>query len=91
MAKKSHTAKRSAQKHPEKSPFVDALSEMLTSSLRDRQDFIITFEANDEDSNREVHVMTGKLINPCMLNTLKNRVSLYSDEGARVMTRKWDS
>jgi len=90
MAKQRHSAKKAAPKKVEKSHFVDTLSEMLTSSLRDRQDFIITFEAREDDANRDVHVMTGKLINPCMLNTLKNRVSLYSDEGARVLTRKWD-
>ena len=67
------------------------LSEMLTSSLKDKRDFIITFEpAEDVNSVGQVHVMTGPLINSCMLNTLKHRVSLYSDEGARVMTRRWD-
>ena len=71
--------------------FVDALSVMLTEALRDRQDFIITFEPRADDETRlDVHVMTGKLINACMLNTLKHRASLYSDEGAKVMTRAWE-
>jgi hypothetical protein len=71
--------------------FIDALNAMLTEAIRDRQDFIITFEPRDGDETKQdVHVMTGKLINPCMLNTLKHRVSLYSDEGAKVMTRSWE-
>ena len=77
------------QKKP--SPFVDTLSEMLTASLREKQDFIITFEKQEDDeAGCDVHVMAGNLINPCMLNTLKHRVSLFSDEGARVMTRRWE-
>jgi len=74
-----------------KSLFADTLSEMLMSSLMEKRDFIITFEPPDEEKSiGQVHVMTGPLINSCMLNTLKHRVSLYSDEGARVMTRRWD-
>jgi len=76
---------------PNKSHFVDLLSGMLTTSLREKQDFIITFEPADEENEtcEQVHVMTGRLINSCMLNALKHCVSLYSDEGARVVTRQW--
>jgi hypothetical protein len=84
-------AKTKQRKTKKGSLFVDALSAMLTEALRDRQDFIITFEPQaDDETKQDVHVMTGKLINSCMLNTLKHRVSLYSDEGARVMTRAWE-
>ena len=69
--------------------FVETVNMMMTEAIRDRQDFIITFEPRDE-TKLDVHVMTGKLINSCMLNTLKHRVSLYSDEGAKGMTRAWE-
>jgi len=87
MSRVQQTKEKAKKK---KSYFIDTMSEMLTISLRQRKDFIITFEPVDNGKpNCQIHVMTGRLINPCMLNTLKHRVSLYSDEGAKVMTRRW--
>jgi hypothetical protein len=84
-------AKSEKNKTKTVSLFVDTVNIMMTEAIHERQDFIITFEPRDEDETKhDVHVMTGKLINPCMLNTLKHRVSLYSDEGAKVITRVWE-
>lgn len=66
---------------PEKAP-ADILAEALKNALSKRDDFVITFETDDE-GNCALHVMTGKLITPCMLGTLSNRCELQEDEGSR--------
>lgn len=60
----------------------DMLADALKAALLNRDDFIITFEA-DDSGVRALHLMTGKLITPCMLGTLSNRCELQEGEGSR--------
>ena len=68
---------------------IELLPDMLTSALSNNDDFIITFETNPDDGKCDLHVLRGKLITPCMLGTLKNRVELQHDEGSTIITRDW--
>ena len=49
----------------------------------------MTCETDEETGTKRIHVMTGKLISPCMLGTLKNKVEIFADEGAAIVTREW--
>jgi len=62
---------------------------MLASALANQDDFILTYEINPDDTTCRLHVLRGKLITPCMLGTLKNRVELLHDEGSTIMTQRW--
>jgi hypothetical protein len=72
-----------------KKPLVDMLPEMLISALANHDDFIITYETSPEDDSKKLHVLTGKLITPCMLGTLKNRVEIQAKDGSTLFTREW--
>lgn len=94
MALKKNTIKKPAQKKQRKkgsdSQLFDTLTQVLSSALSIQDDFIVTYEtdADDEEKN-EIHVMTGKLISPCMLGTLKNRVELQESDGSKRLTMEW--
>jgi hypothetical protein len=75
-------------KKPEK-PLPETLSEVLASALTRQDDVILTYELNTDEDTWKIHVMTGKLISPCMLGTLKNRVELQEKEGSAIITRDW--
>lgn len=60
----------------------DVLAGALKAALVNKDDFIITFET-DDSGVRALHLMTGKLITPCMLGTLSNRCELQAGEGSR--------
>jgi len=59
----------------------------LVSALARGDDFILTRES-DPDGRQILHIMTGKLITPCMLGTLTNRCELQEQEGSlhRIMS-----
>jgi len=68
----------------------ETISQVLSYALKNQEDFVLTYEVNIEDGEREeIHVLTGKLITPCMLGTLKNRVELQESEGSRRHTMEW--
>jgi hypothetical protein len=73
----------------EKKSIIELLPDMLASALTNQDDFIITYETNPDTGKRVFHVLRGKLITPCMLGTLKNRVELQQEEGCTIMTRHW--
>lgn len=66
---------------PGKKPSGDLINRYLASALDHGDDFIITREC-DPDGRQTLHVMTGKLITPCMLGTLTNRCELQEPEGS---------
>ncbi len=72
--------KKKQRKKPE-APAGELLTQMLSAVLKMQEDFIVTFETSDE-GNRLMHVMTGRLITPCMLGTLTNRCGLPEQEGS---------
>jgi hypothetical protein len=72
-----------------------AITEMLSTALKNHDDFILTWEPRPggevvPGAPGEIHIMTGNLITSCRLNNLKSRVLLYEDEGARIVSRGWD-
>jgi len=73
----------------EKESILELLSDMLASALANQDDFILTYEKNPDTGKRVFHILRGKLITPCMLGTLKNRVELQQDEGSTLMTGHW--
>ena len=73
----------------ERESFIELLPEMLTSALSMNDDFIVTFETHPDKGNQDLHVLRGKLITPCMLGTLKNRVEIQQEEGSTMMTLHW--
>jgi hypothetical protein len=77
------------QRKKEKKSIVELFPEMLISALSRNDDFIITFEIHPDKKKRYLHVLQGKLITPCMLGTLKNRVELQQEEGGSIMTMHW--
>ena len=77
------------QKKNERKSIVELFPEMLLSALSRNDDFIITFETRPDKRKRYLHVLQGKLITPCMLGTLKNRVELQQEEGSTIMTMHW--
>jgi len=73
----------------ENKSIIELLPEMLTSALSGNDDFIVTFETHTDEGKRYLHVLQGKLITPCMLGTLKNRVEIQKEEGSTIMTIQW--
>ncbi len=73
--------KKKQLKQPE-TPGAGMLMQTLLSALKEQEDFIVTLET--DDTGKEVlHVMTGKLITPCMLGTLTNRCEYQERDGSR--------
>jgi hypothetical protein len=95
MAPKKNAKKKPAQKKQRKTgsdiQLFDTLTQVLSSALSKQDDFIVTYETDADDEERqEIHVMTGKLISPCMLGTLKNRVDLQESDGSKRLTMEWE-
>lgn len=63
------------------------VADTLAAAIRKGDDFIVTFETGDE-GQRIMHVMTGKLITPCMLGTLSNRCDLPDQQQSLHMILK---
>jgi len=61
--------------------------ELLQDALANQDDFIVTFEMHPDEGTQDIHILRGKLITPCMLGTLKNRVNFQKDEGSLMVTR----
>ena len=80
--------KKKSRSKPHK-PFRETLTDALTAAFENRDDFIVVFETVLDEEQR-VHVMTGRLISPCMLGTLTNRCELQQDEGSRHEIRSLD-
>ena len=94
MAPKKNAKKKPAQKKPRQtgsdSQLFDTLTQVLSSALSRQDDFIVTYETDaDDEKRKEIHVMTGNLISPCMLGTLKNRVELQESDGSKRLTMRW--
>ena len=77
------------QRKKERESFIELMPEMLTSALSMNDDFIATFETHPDDGKQDLHVLRGKLITPCMMGTLKNRVEIQREEGSTMMTLPW--
>ena len=90
--------KKSQKKNPRKktgSLPIDVIAGMLATALKNRDDFILTWEPRPDEevgpeTKQEIHIMTGNLITSCRLNNLKSRVLMFEDEGARIMSCVWE-
>jgi len=78
------------QRKRKRNSIIELFQGMLISALSRNDDFIITVETLPDKRKRCIHVLRGKLITPCMLGTLKNRVELQQDEGSTILTMHWD-
>ena len=77
------------QREKERKSIIELFQKMLMSALSRNDDFIITVETLPDKRKRCIHVLRGKLITPCMLGTLKNRVELQQQEGSTILTMHW--
>ncbi|OPY37481.1 MAG: hypothetical protein A4E35_01397 [Methanoregula sp. PtaU1.Bin051] len=75
------TERKSRQSRTGK-PALEIATGLLAKALVNRDDYIVTLEI-DPDHKKILHIMTGKLITPCMLGTLTNRCELQEGEGSR--------
>jgi hypothetical protein len=73
-----------------KRPLIDTLPELLVSALADSKDFILCFETDEETGKKNVHVMTGQFITPCMLRKLIGQAESRKDEGSTLTSRRWE-
>ena len=81
-------AGKKSRKKPERRPD-ETLAEIFMTALKKQDDFIMTFETGEE-GKQTMHVMSGKLITPCMLGTLTNRCELPESEGSRHIVLRQD-
>jgi hypothetical protein len=72
-----------------KKPLIDTLPELLVKAIANTNDFILTFETDEETGARKIHVMTGKFVSPCMLRKLIGKAESQRDEGSTIVSRKW--
>lgn len=65
------------------------VTEVLSTALDNSDDLILTYETYPDSDKRDLHVLTGKLISPCMPGTLKNKAEIHEEEGSRRVTMRW--
>jgi hypothetical protein len=75
------TIRKTRRKNDEK-PFHEAITDLLFSSMANHEDFVLTYEVNPTTGKKEIHVMSGKLISPELVATLKDHVAQQFDEGS---------
>ena len=78
------------QKTPKKFSSVE-IQRLHFLALEKKEDFVLTREPRPGEEPEPgtlpvIHIITGNLITPCRLNSLKGRALAYGDEGARVVT-----
>jgi hypothetical protein len=71
-------------------PLIDTLPELLVSALAESKDLILCFETDVETRKRNIHVMTGQFITPCMLRKLIGQAGPRKDEGSTHTSRPWE-
>jgi hypothetical protein len=68
---------------------IETVTEMLVSALDHGDDLIVTYETYPDNNKRDLHVLVGQLISPCMLGTLKNKQEIREEDGSRRWTVAW--
>jgi len=63
-------------------PFHEAVTDMLFSAMANHEDFVLTYEINPTTSKKEIHVMSGELTTPAMLETFKAQIAKQLDDGS---------
>lgn len=72
-----------------KKSLIDTLPEMVVSALANHEDFIVTYETDPETKTKSLYVITGNLITPDMLATLKTQIAHQKEDGCTIITRDW--
>ena len=72
-----------------KTSLTDTLPEMLYSALANHEDFVVTCESDPETKKKSLYVMTGDLITPDILATLKQQIERKKEEGNTIVIRDW--
>ncbi len=67
----------------------DILPELLVRALARHDDFIVTCETDPDTGKKQIHILSGKFITPCMLRKLMGQAEAQRDEGASVVSGKW--
>jgi len=73
----------------EKKSLIDTLPEMVVSALANHEDFIVTYETDPKTKEKSLYVMTGDLITPEMLATIKEQIAQRKEEGCTIISRDW--
>jgi hypothetical protein len=71
-------------------PFHEAVTDLLFSAMANHEDFIVTYEKNPATGKMEIHVMSGELITPEALASLKNEVAHQLEAGGRHHVREME-
>ena len=72
-----------------KKSLIDTLPELVISALANHEDFVVTYETDPNTKKKSLYVMTGELITPDMLATLKQQIEHKKEEGNSIITRDW--
>lgn len=72
-----------------KKTLIDILPEMVFSALANHEDFVVTYETDEKTHKTSLYVMTGSLITPEMLTSIKKQIGHKKEEGSTVITRDW--
>jgi len=62
---------------------------MVVSALANHEDFIVTYETDPKTKEKSLYVMTGDLITPEMLATIKEQIAQRKEEGCTIISRDW--
>ena len=72
-----------------KKSLIDTLPEMVVSALANHEDFVVTYEMDPKTKEKSLYVMTGDLITPEMLATIKEQIAQRKEEGCTIISRDW--
>jgi predicted dinucleotide-utilizing enzyme len=72
-----------------KKSLIDTLPELVISALANHEDFVVTYETDPNTKKKSLYVMSGELITPDMLATLKQQIERKKEEGNSIITRDW--
>jgi hypothetical protein len=72
-----------------KKSLIDTLPELVISALANHEDFVVTYETDPITKKKSLYVMTGELITPDMLATLKQQIERKKEDGNSIITRDW--
>jgi hypothetical protein len=76
------TIRKGKRKKNEK-PFLEAVTDLLLSSMANHEDFVVTYEKNALTGKKEIHVMSGNLITEEALASMKAEVARQLEDGGR--------
>ncbi len=82
------TDRKKGKRRPVK-PVIDLVPELLEKALARHDDFIVTYETDEDTGATKIHILTGKFVTPCMLRKLTGQAESQRDEGGSIVSRRW--